>query len=287
MRLLNVLKESNILKISPEDHLSQALARLSTSHDACFVFDSNNKYYGVINPYYCVVKSSYPGSTKVAHCLTHPPRIYINFPLTKVAELFNQSKIHYLPVFDKAEKFFGIVSARRVINHIKKLPIFSIKIKDFVQLKKLPITIHEGSSVGAALNLFKIHRFSKLIVVDKDGRLKGVLSYYDLISIMTQPRTKERRGERKGNKTRLVDQTIKYYFKTYVLTLDENRALRDAIELIINKKIGSVIIIDKDKRPANIITTQDLLNFYIREEKQGFFKQVSTGIGKLLSKNNT
>lgn len=287
MRLLNVLKESNIFKISPDDHLSQALARLSTSHDACFVFDSNEKYYGVINPYYCVIKSSYPGSTKVARCLTHPPRIYINFPLTKVAELFNQSKIHYLPVFDKTEKFLGIVSARRVINHIKKLPIFSIKIKEFIKLKKLPVTIHEGSSVGAALNLFKIHRFSKLIVVDKNGRLKGILSYYDLISLMTQPKTKERRGERKGNKSRLIDQPIRFFFKTYVLTLDENKALRDVIDLIINKKIGSVIIIDKDKKPVNIITTQDLLKFYIREEKQGFFKRVSTGIGKLLSKSKT
>src|SRR3989344_6092616 len=159
MRLLNILKENNIIKVSPENHLSYALSRLSTSHDAAFVFDEENKYYGVINPYYCVIKSSYPGNTKVAHCLTHPQRIYVNYSLTKVAELFNQSKIHYLPVFDpQTEKFLGIVSARRVINHIKTLPIFKIKIKQLIKLKKPPVIISENSSVAEALNLFKIYK---------------------------------------------------------------------------------------------------------------------------------
>lgn len=296
MRLLNILKENNIIKIAPTDNLSQALSKLSSSHDAGFVFDEDGKYYGVINPYYTVIKSSYPGSTKVSHCLIHPPRLYINLPLTKVAQLLVQSKIHYLPVFDptqlgmfgkKKDRFLGIISARRVIKHISKLPIFSIKIGDFIKFKKLPVTIHESSTVSAALNLFKTHRFSKLIVVDGDGRLKGVLSYYDLISFMTQPKSKEKRGDRKGNKSKQINQPIKYFFKTTVLTLDEKRTLREAINLIIGKKIGSVIVVDQDKRPLNIITTQDLLNFYVREEKQGLFKQLSSNIDKLLSKKKT
>ena len=49
MRLLNILKENNIIKVSPEDHLSHVLSKLSTSHDAAFVFDDNDKYLGVIN----------------------------------------------------------------------------------------------------------------------------------------------------------------------------------------------------------------------------------------------
>jgi len=287
MRLLNILKENNIIKVSPEDHLAYALAKLSTSHDAAFVFDQTDKFIGVINPYYCLIKSSYPGNTKVAHCLYHPPRIYINYPLTKVAELFNQSKIHYLPVFDQQEKFLGIISTRRVLTHIKTLPIFKIKIKEMIKFKKPPVTIYDNSSVAEALSLFKTYKFSKLIVTNHERKLKGVLSYYDLISFMVMPKTKEKRGERKGNKAHLVNQTIKYFYKTYVLTLDENKNLYEVIDLIINKKIGSVAIIDKEKRPLNIITTQDLLKFYIKEEKGGFFKQVSSGIGKLLAKKKT
>ncbi|MFH0979342.1 MAG: CBS domain-containing protein, partial [Candidatus Roizmanbacteria bacterium] len=215
MRLLNILKENNIIKISPEDHLSSALTKLSTSHDAAFVFDQTDKFIGVINPYYCLIKSSYPGNTKVVHCLYHPPRIYVNYPLTKVAELFNQSKIHYLPVFDQQEKFLGIISVRRVLTHIKTLPIFKIKIKEIIKFKKFPVTIYDNGSVSEALNLFKTYKFSKLIVINHEGRLKGVLSYYDLISFMVMPKNKEKRGEREGNRTHLSNQPIKYFYKTY------------------------------------------------------------------------
>ena len=295
MRLLNILKEENIIKVSPDDHLSSALAKLSTSHDAAFVFDGD-KYLGVVSPYYCVVKSSYPGNTKVAHCLTPPPHIYVNYPLSKVAELFNESKIHYLPVFDPeprgiqgkpTEKFLGIISARRVINHIKTLPFFKIKIRDMIRFKKPPVTLLDNSSVAEALNLFKRYKFSKLVVVNSERKLKGVLSYYDLVSFMVMPKDKEKRGERKGNKVHLTNQTIKYFYKTYVLTMDENKRLYEVIDLIINKKIGSVIITDSEKHPINIITTKDLLKFYVREEKGGFFKQVSSGFGRFLSKKKT
>src|SRR3989339_1957675 len=119
MRLLNILKENNIIRVSPTDHLSKVLSKLSTSHDAAFVFNDENKYMGIVSPYFTMIKSSLPANTKVEHCLTHTAKVYLNYPLSKVCELFIQSKIHYLPVFDPEprgvqgkfqEKFLGIIS---------------------------------------------------------------------------------------------------------------------------------------------------------------------------------
>ena len=67
MRLLNILKENDIIKVSPEDHLSKVLSKLSTSHDAAFVFNDENKYIGIISPYFTMIKTSLPGNTKVEH----------------------------------------------------------------------------------------------------------------------------------------------------------------------------------------------------------------------------
>ena len=104
MRLLNILKENDIIKVSPENHLSKVLSKLSTSHDAAFVFSDENKYIGIVSPYFTMIKSSLPANTKVEHCLTHTAKIYLNYPLSKVCELFIQSKIHYLPVFEPATR---------------------------------------------------------------------------------------------------------------------------------------------------------------------------------------
>lgn len=288
MRLLNVLKDDNIIKVSPVDHLSHVLAKLSTSHDAGFVFDEKNKLLGVISPYYCAIKSSHPGNTKVINCLTHPPKIYLNYPIAKVCELFIQSKIHYLPVFSKDEQFLGIVSVRRILSHFKNLPIFKIKIEEIVKKRWRPLTtIRQDASINEALHLFKEKKFSKLVVVDYEGKLKGVLSYYDIVNFIIGPKYKEGRGERVGNKGSFYNLHVKTFAKSYVLTMNKEKQLIDVINTILTKKIGSVVIIDKDRRPTDIITSRDLLQFYINQEKFGFFKQVSSKIGRFLSKKKT
>ena len=117
LQLKDIIKTEGIIKLLPDDTLSYALAKMRTSHDASFVFDEKNQFLGVINPYYALIKSSYPGNAKVKHCLYHPPKININFPPAKVAGLFSESKVHYLPVFDDNEKFLGELVALLAWSH--------------------------------------------------------------------------------------------------------------------------------------------------------------------------
>ncbi len=285
MRLINLLKENNIIKVSSSDSLTSVLNKLLTSHDAAFVF-KDERFLGVISPYYVLIKNSYPPNTKLIHCLFHPPKIYLNYPLNKVCQLFIESKVHYLPIFDKNDNFLGIISARRVLRHIKDLPIFKIKISDFVKYKRLPVMIFENEKMGSALGLFKKTKISKLIVINKDRQLKGILAYYDLIGLLSQPKIKESRGDRLGEKNSINNLPIKNYFKQQVLTLSLKDELKNAIELILERKIGSVIVLDNNKRPVNIITTQDILKYFI-EEQTKYFKQISSEKNKHLSDEET
>lgn len=271
MRLLNILKENNIIKASPEDLLANVLSKLSTSHDAAFVFDEKEKFLGVINPYYSVIKASHPGNTKAIHCLSHPPKIFLNFPLVKVCDAFIQSKIHYLPVFDEKEKFLGIISARRILSYLKDLPIFKIKIETFLKEKVRPIVaVYEDDGIAKAVSLFKSTKFSKIIVINRDMKLRGILSYYDLIAYVMKPKESPGRGERTGRKIHYLNHQVKSFIKTSVLTLRKELFLSEAINLILNKKIGSVIIIDEERRPIGIITTKDILKLYINSERSFF-----------------
>ncbi len=276
MRLLNILKENNIIKVSPEDHLSRVLAKLSTSHDAAFVFDDNDKYLGAINPYFTLIKSSLPGNTKVAHCLTHTSKIHLNYPLSKVCELFIQSKIHYLPVFDQSEKFLGIISARRILSYFKDQSIFKVKVEEIIRKRwQGLITVFDDDRISQAIHLFRTKKISKLVVINHEKKLKGVLSYYDLIKLMISPKYSNRRGERSDDKISFYNYRVKNFVKSYVLTLSKEKLLIEVINLIINKKIGSVIIVDKERRPLGIITTRDILRFYIDNEKYSFIKSLN------------
>jgi len=276
MRLLNILKENDIIKVSPEDHLSKVLGKLSTSHDAAFVFNDEDKYVGIVSPYFTMIKSSLPANTKVQHCLTHTARVYLNYPLSKVCELFIQSKIHYLPVFEEKDNFLGIISARRILSYFKDLPIFKVPVEKIINKRwQGLVTVFEDDTITQAIHLFKTKKISKLIVINHDKKLKGVLSYYDLIKLMISPKYSSHHGERVNEKISFYNYRVKNFAKNYVLTLTKERHLIEVINLIVNKKIGSVIIIDKERRPLGIITTRDILRFYIDNEKYAFIKSLN------------
>ena len=282
MSLADILKTERIIKINEDETLSSVLGKLRSSHDSAFVFSNKDKYLGVINPYYCLIKSSYPANAKVKHCIFHPPKIYLVTPLTQVARFLIDSKVHYLPVFsDKnKEEFVGIISARRLLSYFKNLEIFNVKIKEILKFKKPLVVIDENESINKAISFFRKTHYSKLVVVNGGDRLKGILSYFDLISYLASPKTSESFGEKKGEKINFLSLPVKNFAKTYVIVLSPNDSLNKVIELILEKKIGSVIVVDEKKKPIGIITTRDLLQFFIQkrtaEEKS---KSVTLRIG--------
>ncbi len=256
--------KNDVLKLNTQETLPSALSKLSTSHDAGFVFSDNNEFMGVINPYYCLIKSSYPSNAKVEHCLYHPPHVHASDSITRIARYFIDTKIHYLPVFDNQEKFLGIVSARHIISLFKDYSVFKVKIQEVLQMKnKALITIFEDDPINHAINIFKKEKISKLVVVGKSLKLKGILSYYDLISYLSRPKDSQHRGEREGNKVSFFHLKVKNFQKNYVLTLTPDNLVSDAMDLIIEKKIGSVVIVNEERYPIGIITTKDLLRFFI------------------------
>jgi len=262
-----LIKTENIIKIGSEETLVSALSKLGSAHDAAFVFTGTKQeeFLGLINPYFCLIRSSLPANTKVSHCVFHPPKLYVNFPIAKVARLMNDSKVHYLPVFDKLNRFLGIISARRMLAALQSEPIFKIKIKEVLKAKRLGlVTVFEDDTIATAVNLFKQYRISKLVVVNHEKKLRGVLSYYDLISFLMMPREKEQRGERRGGKVNLNFQKVKNFAKTLVLTLSPENMLYEALQMIIEKKIGSVVIVDNLRHPIGIITSRDFLSLLAR-----------------------
>ena len=265
MKTSKFMQTDGIIKAASSEILSSVLSRLPSSHSAAFIFDNDKKYLGVINPYYSVIKSSHPSNIKIEHCLFHAPHIKMQHTAGKIAEMMIQSKIHYLPVFDDQDKFIGMVSARNMLRTYESHNVFTIPISTIIRSKKRSlIVIQEEETIGQALHIFKETKFSKLVVVNKEGRLRGILSYYDLISFLIVPKKKER-GALNTDKSSLQTKRVKHFLKSYVLTLSPHDFARDALHLILEKKIGSIIIIDTNGKPIDIITTRDLLGLLIYE----------------------
>ncbi len=260
MNQRDIVKTENIIRVSAEDTLSSALSRLASSHDAAFVFTADDKYIGVINPYYTLIQTSFPGTTKVEHCIFHPPRVDIEDDLSRIAQLMTESKIHYLPVFNEGKEFVGITTARRLLRAIRKMTVAKTKIINAAIGKNGGVvSVYEDESIDHALHLFKEHKISKLVVIDRGMKLRGIISYYDLIPNIVAPGDRETKNDRKH----FINLKVKNFAKKTVLTLLPNDTVADAIDQILKHSMGSVVIVDRESHPVGIITTKDILNLLL------------------------
>ena len=189
LQIRDIIKTENIIRARKGDALSSIGSKLSSTHDSAFVFDDDDKYLGIINPYYCYIKTNFPAQTKVENCLVHAPKINFNDNLPRVARMMIESKIHYLPVFDDL-KFAGIISARRLIEAALNQGLYKFPINGAISVKKPIVTLNIEATLGAAMAIFKESKVSKLVIVDKSGRLKGVLTFFDLIDLLIRPKQK-------------------------------------------------------------------------------------------------
>ncbi len=288
MKVKDILKTTGIIKFSPEDRLSKVLKHLSSSHDCAFVFDKD-KFLGVINPYYSLIKNSYPINTKLSSCLIVPPKLKLDDSLEKATRLMMESKIHYLPVLDGKNAFLGIISARRILKFILRNSekIKHVKLSEMIVKKNPLVTVLETDTVSKALSLFKKNKVSKIVVLDALNRTKGILSYYDLINYIAEPRERMEKGIRAGNKKPFLHYKVKNFIKTRLLMLYTNESLEKAIDLILKEQIGSIIVVSDSKKPLNIITTKDILKFVFKHNANLNFnvviKNLSTTHSKIVS----
>ncbi|HRN71374.1 MAG TPA: CBS domain-containing protein, partial [Candidatus Woesebacteria bacterium] len=273
-----------------DSSLSSALSKLSSSHDAAFIFNEDGSYVGVVNPYYTVIKSSLPGTTKVENCAFHPPRIYENDSLERIAQQMTESKIHYLPVFDDNQNFIGITSGRRILKEIQQLPIAKTTVLEVSEARNGGIvSVYDNDTINTAMNLFKEHKISKLIVIDKNMKLQGILSYYDLTPyLIASGRGKNQ--EKLLNiheRNHFLQMKVKGYAKKTVLTVNPDTTVADAISEMITRGMGSVIITDGESNPVGIVTTKDIFNLLkpntIKKAFQLITKDISSQNEKVIS----
>lgn len=266
-----ILKTSGIIKAAPNDPISSTLSKLKSSHDGAFVFD-DEKFMGVVNPYYCLIKSYNPGKTKVEHCLFHPPRVTPTDPLERIARLMSESKIHYLPVFDESNAFVGITSARRILALIKDLDIMRQPLSEVLKGKNGEvISVTQNATIGDAMNLFKEHKISKLVMVDANNKLKGILSYYDLIPYLIAPGISKSEGrgrETNRDKQKLMGMKVGDYAKTTIVALGPQNTMKEVIDDILKKNRGSVIVVNDLSEPIGILTTKDIFSLLEPQEVQ-------------------
>lgn len=102
-------------------------------------------------------------------------------PIEEVMKLMARYRISGVPV-TRGDQLVGIVTNR----DLRFETDMSKKVSDVMTSKKL-VTVSEGISLEESKKLLHTHRIEKLLVVDKNGRLTGMITIKDIEKIKKYP----------------------------------------------------------------------------------------------------
>jgi len=122
-----------------------------------------------------------------------------------------------------------------------------------------PITLDENATIGDALRLMKENRIGGIPIVDKAGRLAGILTNRDL-----------RFEENKSRKIREVMTTEN------LITATEGTDLKKAENILRNYKIEKLPVVNRSRKLIGLITYRDILQL------QSFPNALKDSFGRLL-----
>ncbi len=125
------------------------------------------------------------------------------------------------------------------------------------------IVAEENEQVSHARNLMLKYGYSRILVVNQEDKLVGILTEKDL--------TRKMRSNGPKWKRRTIDKiSIRRVMTPQPVTLTPTREVRDAVEIMIKNDISSVPVVDGDEI-LGIVTKTELMDFY-RDKFAGKWK---------------
>ncbi|HOV31946.1 MAG TPA: IMP dehydrogenase [Candidatus Hydrogenedens sp.] len=115
--------------------------------------------------------------------ITHPFTLSPNNTLADAEELMSRYRISGVPITDEHEVLVGILTNR----DLRFEENFSRKISEIMTPKERIVTVPPGTTLDEAKQILHKHRIEKLPIVDKQGRLKGLLTVKDIIKARDFP----------------------------------------------------------------------------------------------------
>lgn len=122
-----------------------------------------------------------------------------------------------------------------------------------------PVTVREDTSLYDALKIMRDNKVRRLPVLDKDGKLVGIVSEKDLLYASPSPATSLSVWEI-GYLTSKI--TVRELMTREVITICEDCPMEEAARIMVDNKIGGLPVTRGDQL-VGIITETDLFKIFL------------------------
>lgn len=134
----------------------------------------------------------------------------------------------------------------------------SIRVRDC--MTRHPAVVHADALVRGAVEMMRSRKIRHLPVVDRGGRLVGIVTDRDLRQVVFRPSIQEWLG---SSADRLGALTVADVMTRGVITVRPGAEIREAARLMHEQKVGALPVVDDDK-VVGILTEHDVLGAFER-----------------------
>lgn len=134
----------------------------------------------------------------------------------------------------------------------------SPRVRDW--MTRHPVTIARGLSILQTQALMEDEQVNRLLVLDDDGTLLGIVTSGDVREAMPSPVSSLEPYERREA---LDEIPIEEMVSDDLITIHPDATIQEAADLMFSNKIGGLPVVDDD-RLVGVITQSDLLRGLVR-----------------------
>ena len=201
-----------------------------------------------------------PHETKVKHFVI-PTGILSLDDLTpdKVARRFVEDSTPFVVV--RLNGRYGVIYVDDFLNLLKS-ELSDVKAKDIMNPEV--ITILRDATAAKALATMRNNGVDRLVVIDENYKVVGIITGKDIIDRIFAPRKKARTGDFSGEKEKSLSIKVESIMSYPVITAEKNDSISEVIDKMIENNISSVVI-TKDGFPEGIVIKKDILEYYLKQ----------------------
>jgi len=222
-----------------------------------------------------------PGQTVGQVMTPHPVTVTPETSITQAVNLMVKHDVKRLPVVDAAGKLLGMVSRVNVLRALAEPPVAEtirqrplpghyIQVGDMM-MTQVP-TVSGNASLAEVVDLLVSHARRRVMVIDDDRRVVGIITDGDLIKRATETergsliQSLARRlpvGEAK--RFHLSQRTAAEVMTSPVITVAPDTSLLEALRLLLSHRIKRLPVVDAEGRLAGLVGRGGVLQVLNRE----------------------
>ncbi|MBU3957521.1 MAG: CBS domain-containing protein, partial [Nanoarchaeota archaeon] len=274
--LVRDIMSKNVLTLGPKDTVSKFIGLMEQHHVHEVPIVDGKKFLGIVH--YKTIASkrfSDPSKEKLEPLITRIQALGEDNTFEEAADTIFQAGFRAVPVCSGGG-VTGIISVFDLLNAFSKLREFKEAAAEGIMSVSEVIGIE--SDIGKARVLMREKNISRLPVVDAEGKLRGEVATFDLLKAV-KPSERMSWYSMAAEKETIMGVQISAIMNDEPLTAEKQTRLSEIADMMVKYKNSGVVIVEDDA-PVGVVTTRDLLEFYLSKmEKKGVYVQI-TGLGK-------